>query len=62
MRRNRLRSYTIDAENEEDYIKQYEMTKSRLSQLIFEKNKIQEQIPETEEDDLGYLKKKVFSF
>ena len=41
MRRNRLRSYTIDAENEEDYIKQYEMTKSRLSQLIFEKNKIQ---------------------
>ena len=62
MRRNRLRSYTIDAENEEDYIKQYEMTKSRLSQLIFEKNKIQEQIPETEEDDLGYLKKKSFHF
>ena len=62
MRRNRLRSYTIDAENEEDYIKQYDLRKSRLSQLIFEKNKIQEQISETEEDELGYSKKHKKSF
>ena len=36
MRRNRMRSYTIDAENEEEYIKEYERTrKSRLTQLNF---------------------------
>ena len=57
MRRNRMRSVTIDAEDEEDFIQQYEKSKSRLSQLNFEKNKIQEKIPE-EDDDLGYQKKK----
>lgn len=62
MRRSRLRSYTIDAENEEDYIKQYELRKSRLSQLNFEKNKIHEQIPENEEDELGCPKKPKKSF
>ena len=58
MRRNRIRSVTIDAEDEEDFIQQYEKSKSRLSQLNFEKNKIQEKIPEDEDDDLGYQKKK----
>ena len=57
MRRNRMRSVTIDAEDKEDFIQQYEKSKSRLSQLNFEKNKIQEKIPE-EDDDLGYQKKK----
>ena len=58
MRRNRMRSVTIDAQDEEDFIQQYEKSKSRLSQLNFEKNKIQEKIPEDEDDDLSYQKKK----
>ena len=58
MRRNRMRSVTIDAEDEEDFIQQYEKSKSRLSQLNFKKNEIQEKIPEDEDDDLGYQKKK----
>ena len=61
MRRNRIRSVTIDAEDEEDFIQQYEKSKSRLSQINFEKNKIQEKIPE-EDDDLGYQKKKKSNF
>ena len=56
-----MRSVTIDAEDEEDFIQQYEKSKSRLSQLNFEKNKIQEKIPE-EDDDLGYQKKKKSNF
>ena len=56
MRRNRLRSFAIDAENEEEYIKEYEKTKSRLSQMVF-KNRIQEKINEDDKDDLGYQKK-----
>ena len=40
MRRNRMRSVTIDAEDEEDFIQQYEKSKSRLSQINFEKNEI----------------------
>ena len=58
MRRNRMRSVTIDAEDEEDFIQQYEKTKSRLSQINFEKNKIQEKVSEDEDDDLSYQKKK----
>ena len=58
MRRNRIRTVTIDAEDEEDFIQQYEKSKSRLSQLNFKKNEIQEKIPEDEDDDLGYKKKK----
>jgi len=58
MRRNRIRSVTIDAEDEEDFIQQYEKSKSRLSQLNFKKNEIQEKIPEDEDDDLSYQKKK----
>ena len=55
MRRNRMRSYTIDAENEEDYIKEYEMAKrSRLSRLNFEEKENDdnnERITEVEEED-----------
>ena len=62
MRRNRIRSVTIDAEDEEDFIQQYEKSKSRLSQINFEKNKIQEKVSEDEDDDLGYQKKKKSNF
>ena len=62
MRRNRMRSVTIDAEDEEDFIQQYEKSKSRLSQLNFKKNEIQEKIPEDEDDDLSYQKKKKSNF
>ena len=57
-----MRSVTIDAEDEEDFIQQYEKSKSRLSQLNFKKNEIQEKIPEDEDDDLGYQKKKKSNF
>ena len=52
MRRNRMRSYTIDAENEEEFIKEYDrIQKSRLSQLNFEeKSKNTEKIIEDEEE------------
>ena len=62
MRRNRLRSYTIDAENEEEFIKEYEKTKSRLSQMIFKSKEIKESIPEDEEEELNYQKKPKLSF
>ena len=62
MRRNRMRSVTIDAEDKEDFIQQYEKSKSRLSQINFKKNEIQEKIPEDEDDDLGYQKKKKSNF
>ena len=57
-----MRSVTIDAEDEEDFIQQYEQSKSRLSQLNFKKNEIQEKIPEDEDDDLSYQKKKKSNF
>jgi hypothetical protein len=60
MRRNRMRSFTIYGENEEEYIKEYEKTKSRLSQMIFNKNEIKESLQEDEEDDLGFQKKQSF--
>ena len=62
MRRNRMRCFTIDAENEEDFIQQYEKAKSHLSQINFKKNEIKENITEDEEDDLSYQKKKKSSF
>ena len=62
MRRNRMRSFTIDAEDEEDFIQQYEKSKSRLSQINFEKNEIQEKMSEEEDDDLNYQKKKKSTF
>ena len=60
MRRNRMRSYTIDAENEEEFIKEYDrMQKSRLSQLNFdEKIKNEEILEDEEEDGLSFHKQK----
>ena len=53
MRRNRNRYYTIDAENEEEFIKEYEnMRKSRLTQMEFKvKENEGDKIQETEEED-----------
>ena len=62
MRRNRMRSYTIDAENEEEFINEYEKTKSRLSQMNFKNKEIKESIPEDEEDELNFQKKPKLSF
>ena len=49
-----MRSYTIDAENEEEYIQEYErIKKSRLSELNFkEKHNDEEEMLEPEEDSL----------
>ena len=57
-----MRSYNIYSENKEEYIKEYEKTKSRLSQMIFNKNEIKESLQEDEEDDLGFQKKQSFHF
>lgn len=57
-----MRAFTIDAENEEDFIQQYEKSKSHLSKINFKKNEIQENVPEDEEDDLSFQKKKNSSF
>ena len=59
-----MRSYTIDAEDEEDFIKEYEKArKSRLSQLNFEENEAQERISEVEEEEISSPKKnQKFSF
>ena len=51
MRRNRMRSYTIDAEDEEDFIKEYEKAqRSRLSRKNFEE-KENDRISEVDEDE-----------
>ena len=53
MRRTRNRYFTIDAQNEEEYIKEYEnMKKSRLSELNFKKNNLDNdnQIMESHEE------------
>ena len=49
-----MRSYTIDAENEEEYIQEYErIKKSRLSELNFkEKHNDEEEMLEPEDDSL----------
>jgi hypothetical protein len=53
-----MRSYTIDAEDEEDFIKEYEKAKkSRLSQLNFEEKEEQERISEVEEEEILSPKK-----
>ena len=62
MRRNRMRYNTIDAENKEEYLKEYEKTKSRLSKIIFPKKEIKESTQEDEEDNLGFQKKPKSSF
>ena len=52
-RRTRSRYYTIDAENEEDFIKEYEnMRKSRLTELEFDNKEEKEKIQETDEEEL----------
>jgi recombination DNA repair RAD52 pathway protein len=52
-RRTRSRYYTIDAENEEDFIKEYEnMRKSRLTELEFDNKEENEKIQETDEEEL----------
>ena len=62
MRRNRMRSITIDAENEEDYIQQYDKVKSNLSKQIFNKKEKEENSNEDEDDELSANKKqKIFS-
>ena len=53
-----MRSYTIDAEDEEDFIKEYEKAKrSRLSQLNFKEKEVQERISEVEEEETFSPKK-----
>jgi hypothetical protein len=52
MRRTRNRYFTIDAENEEEYIKEYEnITKSRLSKLNFEENNDDNKIQEMDDEE-----------
>ena len=52
MRRARNRFYTIDAENEEEFIKEFENIKrSRLSQLNFEENQENEDDEKIQEID-----------
>ena len=59
MRRNRMRSFTIDAENEEEFIKEYEKAKkSRLSQLNFVEKNEDGRISEVDEEELSPTKKK----
>ena len=51
-RRTRSRYYTIDAENEEEFIKEYEnIQKSRLTQLAFDDKEEDEKIQEIDEED-----------
>ena len=55
---NRMRSYTIDAENEEDFIQEYEKAKrSRLSRLNFDENEENEKISEVDEEEVFSPKK-----
>ena len=57
-----MRSVTIDAEDEEDFIQQYDKSKSRLSEMIFQKKENQEKISEDEENDINCNKRKKSSF
>ena len=63
MKRNRNRYFTIEAENEEEYIKEYEkITKSKLSQMNFKCKSQDYDIKEDDEEDNLSIKKKVSSF
>ena len=63
MRRHRNRFYTIDAENEEDFIKEFNnIKKSRLSKLNFEEKEEDEKIQEIDEDEPLYPRKNRKSF
>ena len=57
MRRNRMRSITIDAENEEDFIQQYNKIKGNLSNQISNKKEKEENKIEDDDDELGFQKK-----
>ena len=59
MRRYRNRYFTIDAENEEEFIKEFEkVQKSKLSKINFEnKEKKDEKLQEIEEEESSFLKK-----
>ena len=62
MRRARNRFYTIDAENEEEFIKEFENIKrSRLSKITFEEkqeNEEDEKIQEIDEEETLSPRKK----
>jgi len=58
-----MRSFTIDAENEEEFIKEYEKAKkSRLSQLNFVEKNEDGRISEVDEEELSPTKKKKIAF
>ena len=62
MRRNRMRSMTIDAENEEDFIRQYDKAKNNSSKQILYKKENKENINKDEDDELTDNKKAKESF
>ena len=62
MRRNRMRSMTIDAENEEDFIRQYDKAKNNSSKQILYKKESKENIDKDEDDELTDNKKPKESF
>ena len=62
MRRNRMRSMTIDAENEEDFIRQYDKAKNNSSKQILYKKENKENIDKDEDDELTDNKKPKESF
>ena len=62
MRRKRMRSMTIDAENEEDFIRQYDKAKNNSSKQILYKKENKENIDEDEYDELTDNKKPKESF
>ena len=62
MRRNRMRSMTIDAENEEDFIRQYDKAKNNSSKQILYKKENKENINKDEDDELTDNKKPKESF
>ena len=62
MRRNRMRSMTIDAENEEDFIRQYDKAKNNSSKQILYKKENKENIDKDEDDELTDNKKLKESF
>ena len=57
MRRNRMRSMTIDAEDEEDFIQQYNKIKNAVSaQISNKKEKEKEENKIEDDDELGFQK------
>ena len=63
MRRTRNRYYTIDAENEEEFIKEFEnIKKSRLSRLTFEEKEEDQKIQEIDEEESFSPRKSKNSF